>query len=416
MSKFKIDNLKHYATTSFGVMLAQLVSFFSVPFIAKLSGADIYGQYSYLLSITAVLSVFVSLRLEFTVFNISDTRFRLLDSIFSKLTFCTAFILSLLAFVIAGDSATNPIMVFLAFFAMLYATANFEFTIQKNIKQGLFSTNALTRISRAVFFPIIFYVLFLLVELSPFIIMLAFALANILPVKLFNKKSVNSVSEDGVVSDSKQVVISAKSVIKYLIPAHLLNRYSGGMFLIIVGTLLDDNTALAYYSLAVKFVIAPAVIIVAAVADVIKREILVSPKRALVNYGKISVLSGLAVSLYILGVIFLGAPVITFAMGEEWLPAVNFAIALTPYLLALVVFSPITYVYVIFDKQKYDYYWQLFNAGFVTLFLWLGLQQTLLTGVWYFSIASAFSLTISASICIYFTYTTNEIKVKYDVA
>lgn len=414
MSKFKIDNLKHYATTSFGVMLAQLVSFFSVPFIAKLSGADIYGQYSYLLSITAVLSVFASLRLEFTVFNISETRFRLLESIFGKLTACTAFILSLLAFVITGDSPSNPLIMLLAFFAMLYATASFEFSIQKNIKQGLFSTNALTRISRALLFPIIFYTLFLFVELSPFIIMLAFALANLLLVQLFSKKSVDSVLVNGFVADSKQVVCNSKDVIKYMIPAHLLNRYSAGMFLIIVGMLTEDNTALAYYSLAVKFVIAPAVIIVAAVADVIKREILISPKKALVNYGKISVLSGLAVSFYILGVIFLGTPVIAFAMGEEWLPAVSFAIALTPYLLALVVFSPITYVYVIFDKQKYDYYWQLFNACFVTLFLWLGLQQSLLTGVWYFSIASAFSISLSASICIYFACTTKEIKVKND--
>ncbi len=415
MKVFKIDNLRHYLSTGVGVGLAQLVSFMSVPFIAKLVGVTVFGQYYYLLTIIALVGVFTSLRMEYSIYTLSDELYYILNKIFSLITIILSIVLSCIIFVLP-NLVDNYALAYISFIITLVSIANFEYNIQKNIKFGAFKFNAFIRVLRALIFPLAFYLFYLSTEINEYLLLISFALANLIPILFVRIKNTEQVSYIVNFSSFKELILKVKKTIVYLIPAHLLSRYSTGIFLLVGGNFLENTTSLAYYSLAVKFVIAPATIIVSAVSDVVKREVLVSPKKALINYYKISMLSFGVILIFILGIIFFSEYILSITMGPEWLPTADYAIALSPYLFSLVVFGPITFVYVILEKQKYDFYWQLFNAIFVSLSLYIGLQNSLLVGVWCFSIASAISILVSASICIYFTYTRDEIKVKNDVA
>jgi O-antigen/teichoic acid export membrane protein len=398
MNLLKIDNLKDYATTSFGVALAQLLSFFSIPFIAKLSGPEMFGQYNYLISFVIIMLVLSSLRLEYSIYRLNEKTYQLLVALFYKISAFTALLLSVVFAFFVGDG--EFLWVLLVVFLSLFSMAQFEFNIQNNIFKGEFKINALMRVVRAIIFPILFYTLYVFFDSNVYIIVVSFSLSNLMPSLFFNKGRVNKELETSLVRDVKAIILSCKSVIVYLVPAHLLSRYSTAIFVIVVGGIVGDSSAIAFYALAAKFLIAPAGIFISAISDVIKREVVKSPKKALENYYKISTLAAISAALVILFLNLYSESVVLFIMGEGWGESAKYAVALTPYFFSLIVFGPITHVYIILDKQKYDFYWQVLNAFFVTIALFVGLQYSSIIGVWFFSITFSISIFISAIICI----------------
>ncbi|RJG51636.1 lipopolysaccharide biosynthesis protein [Motilimonas pumila] len=400
ISSLKIDNLGAYLTTGGGVAAAQLISFASIPFIARLSGPEIFGQYSYYFSLITVLCVFCSFKLELSFFTLNDKDIQILESFFFKhILLCGGLIASAFtAIYYSGDLA--DILLFLSFFFSFFAICGFEFRIQKNIKLGEFMWNAKGRVCRAALFPL-FYGFFYFIDFTTFhSIIIAFACANLTAdiVFLNNKKAEHSTLP--FIASIRHLWPKVKRTVLYLTPAHFLNRYTSGAIILIAGFYDESYAAeIALYAIAVKFLVAPANIVISATSDVIKREVLVNPKAALKNFKKISLFT-VSIGAVVSGVVyFLGAPIAALVLGESWIGVADYAVALLPYFLVILIFSPITHTYVILKRQDIDFYWQVFNAIAISCAVLVAINSGFLMAVKMYSVTAAAMMLVSFLIC-----------------
>ena len=397
----KIENLGDYLTTSLGVAAAQLIAILSVPFIANLSGPQVFGEYSYVLSLVTVFVVISSLKLDLVVFTISERLRQFLPSLFHLVSVVGSALLSCLLIYFSDRIENETILTPISLMLAMYGIAAGEFLTQNNIRDGQFKRNAIFRVARACVLPLAFFLMSVIGTVTPYIILLSFALSNLLPALILKQrdsfKSPPNLSLNGLLETAH----AASPTMKYMVPAHLLSRYSSNVFILVGGFLLNDHTGLAMYALVAKFLLAPVSIFTSTMSDVVKREVFVSPKRGLKNYLKLalnmSVLGAIAITM----VTSFANDVILLTMGDKWVDASAYAIALLPLFFVTLVFSPLTYTYIILQKQHIDLTWQMFNACFVSLALYMGLQSDMITALWFYSIAASLSLLASFFVCIY---------------
>lgn len=399
MSLFKIDNFKDYLTTSFGVAIAQAIALLSIPFIANSVGPEVFGEYSYYFSLITIICVFASLKLELSVFTLKPELFQVLKSFLVIWIPISSLLISsiVIAFI---KSPHHWVYIILNFSFLTCSITLFEFLQQENIKNGLFKNNALMRIYRAIFVVPVFVVLDHFIKDSSLVVLLSFASANLTSAltaqKIVFKPAFFKLAE------LKFLFKETQSTVLYMTPAHFLNRYSANALLLLAGVYNSGMANIGLLALAYKLLIAPISIVTSANASVLKREVYVAPKKALLNFAKISfislllgVFSALLFSLY-------SENLIVMFLGEEWIGILDYMKALFPYCLVLLTLSPITHVYVVLSKQKYDFYWQIFNAVFITISIFFGLKIDFITGVWFFSISISLSILLSSAICVYF--------------
>ncbi|MCE0555610.1 hypothetical protein [Motilimonas sp. E26] len=402
MKRLKIDNLGAYLTTGGGVAAAQLISFASVPLIARLSGPDVFGEYTYYFSLLTVLCVFCTLKLEFSVFNIEDKQIEILEKIFNRYLLISSSITAVGLLFIYGSNELSWWVTTLVFFLSLYSMCCFEFRVQKNIRFGNFMNNAKARVSRAAIFPILFLALYYFGYVSFTSIFASFACANLLSDILFMRNTNVQSQEDNVVNKKsiQQLWPKVRRTVLYLTPAHFLRGYTSGAIILLSGLLISDNAAqIGMYAIAIKFLIAPANIITSATSDVIKREVLVNPIAALKNFKRISIftcLIGIAISVV---VVFFSGYLSSFFLGDEWLPVSDYAIALLPNFLAILILSPLTHSYLVLGRQDIDFYWQISNSVAITIGVFFSINFGFLFAVQVYSIISMIMMIVSFCIC-----------------
>lgn len=402
MKRLKIDNLGAYLTTGGGVAFAQLISFASVPLIARLSGPDVFGEYTYYFSLLTVLCVFCTLKLEFSVFNVEERQVGILEKIFNRYLLTSSAITAVVLLFIYGSNELSWWITTLVFFLSLYSMCCFEFRVQKNIRFGNFMKNAKARVGRAAIFPILFLVLYYFGYVSFTSIFASFACANLLSDILFMRGTNVSAQEKSFVDKEaiQQLWPKIRRTVLYLTPAHFLRGYTSGAIILLSGMLISDNAAqIAMYAIAIKFLIAPANIITSATSDVIKREVLVNPIAALKNFKKISVFTsmiGLAVSLI---VVFFSSKLSILLLGDEWSSVADYAIALLPNFLAILILSPLTHSYLVLGRQDIDFYWQVSNSIAITIGIFVTIGSGFLLTIQVCSIISMVMMIISFCIC-----------------
>jgi O-antigen/teichoic acid export membrane protein len=393
----KVNNVNDYLTTGIGVASAQAISLLSVPLIAKVCGVELFGEYSFLLSLISISIVFTSLRLEYTVFTIPGLLCVLLKRSFNFICIGMAIMLTFIVAIFYHKSIS--LYLILAVFFALFSISNFEFYLQINIKEGQFKRNSLMRVVRAISFPVFFFLLFFVFGEGVSALVFAFALSHLIPFVFLNSKSLEIYFMK--YSDFILMYNAVKKTIGYLIPAHLLSRVSSVLFILLVGGSLEGGIEIAYYALAAKLLLAPAMIIVSAVSDVIKREVLIDPKVALRNYFKICIYSITFSFCAVLIVLLCSEYLIVQLMGGEWLRTIEYMEALLPILISLVIFGPITYIYVVLGMQRYDFYWQILNVVVIFVAIVWGLNTSVLHAAWAFSITYSISIMLSAIFCMF---------------
>ena len=148
----KVRGFRSYLTTSIGVGVAQLIALLSIPFIAKISGPDVFGTFSYYYSIVLVLCVFTSLKLEFSVFTIPWRLYPYLKILVFWLFPLMSAVLAIMAgaFLWYLERVESVFFLVCSITSLLLGICSFEFVIQDNIKKGQFKQNAYLRIQRAI--------------------------------------------------------------------------------------------------------------------------------------------------------------------------------------------------------------------------------------------------------------------------
>ncbi|MCF8780055.1 hypothetical protein LZU85_14705 [Vibrio sp. IRLE0018] len=405
----KIENMRSFIATGIGVAMAQAISLLSIPLIAKMSGPQTFGDFSYLYSWLIVALVFSTLKLEFAVYVLSRDNIARLRNIFKLILPVMAFFISialtLLALQYVPAMVANAILLFSSFFIFLFFAGYFEFVIQDNVKQGKFKLNAELRIIRAFSVPSVFYLISCFFDLSAESIIITFSISNAIPVLYDKKENGSSLFYNSSVTDGFSVFKKCKDTVNYLVPAHFIARYSSTSLILLTGTLGVSSEQIAKYVLVEKLLIAPVSIVTAAVSDVVKREISKDPLSGLKNYYRLCFYTAIVSAVAVVVILTVFDEVVLFAMGDGWGGINDYAIYLLPYMISLLVLSPITHVYTVLRRQKYDLAWQVFHAVITTAAIYIGLQSGFSTAVLYFSLSASVSLLISALICRHFVLT-----------
>ncbi|MDZ7870852.1 MAG: hypothetical protein U5L02_16900 [Rheinheimera sp.] len=378
-------------STSFFVFLSQLISFFSIPYIGTLSGADQFGIYGQLIGIAAVLAVFASLKGEYLYYSVDDA------DVSSVSTLC-----SVMVFITVGVAVTYAIvsqsyMLSLAMCLSIISTVIFDYRLQLNISKGRFSENNIHRLIRAFAFPVFVFIFSKVETVSAHVILISFSLSSLSPIFFISYSNVNSLNVfTGLTKIYENIKINAFA----MVPAHFLKQYSLASIFIISSFVGGDTQQMGVYAMLFKFVIAPASIISTAIGEVYRKRLMDSPDTAWIFYKKVMML---VTPIALIAAAFLyiyGAQLFVIIMGDTWVGADIYLPYLLPLFISSICFPPITYTYLVLGLQKKDLIWQLTNSIAVTLAVFAGFQFDLYTAVGAYAIVYSFMLFLSFVFCV----------------
>ena len=378
-------------STSFFVFLAQLVSFFSIPYIGSLSGADQFGIYSQLIGISAVLAVFASLKGEYLYYSVDDADVR------SVSVLCFLMVLITAVFAATYAIVSQNYILSLAMWLSVVSTIIFDYRLQFNISQGRFSENNIHRLVRAFAFPLFVLIFSNFYTVNAPLILVSFSLSSLSPL-LFVQFS-NSNIQLALVRLAK-IFENVKLNACAMVPAHFLKQYSLASIFIISSFVGGDAQQMGVYAMLFKFVIAPASIIATAIGEVYRKKLMDSPATAWDFYKKIIMLVIPTASVAAAFLHMYGAQLFVLIMGEGWTGAEIYLPYLLPLFISSMCFPPITYTYLVLGLQRKDLIWQFANSIVVTLAVLVGFQFDLYTAVGAYALTYSVMLFLSFLFCV----------------
>lgn len=161
---------------------------------------------------------------------------------------------------------------------------------------------------------------------------------------------------------------------KYLIVAHGFNTVSGQMPVLLLSTLF--NTAAAgFFTLTQRVMAAPMALIANALGDVFREE----ASKAFIQQGQCKAIYQktfkrlLLISILPFSIFFFMAPgLFAWVFGEQWRIAGEYAQILTPMAFLQFITSPLSVMFIIAEKQRLDFIWQIFLFSLVVASFILG--------------------------------------------
>lgn len=202
----------------------------------------------------------------------------------------------------------------------------------------------------------------------------------------------------------KELASRYKRFPKYLVFAHLLNASSAQLPIILL-TALYNPTISGHFSLTQKVLAAPLVIIGKAFGDVFR-------EKASMEFIKSGECRGIYqktlkylffVSIIPFTVLFFIAPkLFSIVFGSEWYIAGQYARIMVIMLFIQFIASPLSYMFMIAEKQSLDLIWQivLFVIAFTSIFMGYYIFDDPIYSILFFTI----SYSIMYSINLYMTY------------
>ena len=350
-----------------GTAIAQIIPIIGSLIIARLYSPQDFGLFASWLSITTILSIFISLRYELAL-GLVDDGFNRQSALFAISIVCV--ITTIIAFLLLGFIYLSPIKNNIPFnsFSLLLLIPTALFIATNQVWQsamaadGTFKKLNYSRIFQAALITILQILLGIKFARYDYLclgLFLGSLLSQILMMILtpcYTKNdSIGTLWQSG-----RQFLKQYKNFPLISLPSDSLNTLSTQLPTILVAMQFGAEKA-GFLALTLRVLSAPLAILGKAVFDVYRRYASLSFRqtgncRKEYNYTfKILCIASL---LFTIATIFLAEPIFILAFGEEWKMSGTIALWLLPLFAMRFIASPLSYTILLAQKQHIDLIWQ----------------------------------------------------------
>jgi len=175
-------------------------------------------------------------------------------------------------------------------------------------------------------------------------------------------------------ADVAQVAREYQNFPRYSIVSGILEKLASNAPVFLITKLFVSTSTVGFFSFAQRIIISPSDLITRAISDVFRQQASESYFRAgecrAIFLSTFKRLLAIAIVPAIVGFFFV-EDAFAFIFGEEWRIAGTYAKIMLPMFFLQFIVSPLSIMFVIAQKQKYDLLMQCFLLGFVVLsFYW----------------------------------------------
>lgn len=379
--------LKNISKVLSGGLLAQVLSFLTIPIITGWHGPAAFGDYATFVFFVAFLPMVMTLRMEMAIMqdpDYSEKNALIFLSLINGLLIVAICSVTSLFF---SDKIKLEIIIIIlcAFFASVH---NMAVSIA-NLKER-YGAISLSRL----LFPIFFFVTVFATKDEGMTYPLATShmLASVLGALFIVKTSGYKVQ----ISSLKEITSVFQKHIKYVkfdLPSNILNVSALLLPAHLIGVFFDEESSGLYF-LAYKLIAAPLSALIVAIGYVYRRE---AVKEYKVNNAfylitkRMSLILILLSALMLISFYSLGPWVFSLFFEKDWQRALPIISILMPMFAIKLVASPISFSFYIVDKLKFDLYGQLFFVLAVSAAIYCGyLLNDFITSIYFLAIASGF--------------------------
>ena len=396
-----------------GNFLAQLIGLAGTLIIANLYGADTLGVFSKFISVSSILAIFFTLRLE-AAFVLSDEK-KNLKTIFSTIAYCifAGTIFSLVIILLLPDSffkSVNFLKIYTIFCVLGAVLKAFENVfLSYLLKQKLFGKIAFSR----VLFTMVRYsfqigLFYLLTDLG---LILGFIAAALVLTIYFYKVSGNLLYAVSI-SDLKKTIKENQNLVSYGVISDNLNAINLNLIPILAGVYFSDSE-IGYYFLAMVLLSVPVTFINSSFSKVFflrASEIFNQNPAKLHSFVKkytLQLFLGLLIPF--LAIFFLSKPFIHFALKDEWLTVGIYIQLLAALFYLRSVYNPLSHLEEVLKKNHIGLIFNLFlflvNLG--AIFYGVFVAKDFITTIYIISFGLPFGY---LGMILYFLILTNRLR------
>jgi O-antigen/teichoic acid export membrane protein len=396
-----------------GNFWAQVIGLIGTLTIANLYGADTLGVFSKFISVSSVLAIFFTLRLE-AAFVLSDEK-KNLKTIFSTIAYCilAGTVFSLVVILLLPDSFFESVnflkiyTIFCVLGALLKALENVFLSYL--LKQKLFRNIAFSR----VLFTLVRYsfqigLFFVLTDLG---LILGFIAAAIVLTIYFHKVSGNLLYAVSL-SDLKKTIKENQNLVSYGVISDNLNAINLNLIPILAGVYFSDSE-IGWYFLAIILLSVPVNFINSSFSKVFflrASEIFNENPNKLFSFVKkytLQLLLGLLIPF--LAIFFLSKPFIHLALKDEWLTVGIYIQLLSVLFYLRSVYNPLSHLEEVLKKNHiglvFNSFLFLINIG--AIFYGAMVAKDFLTTIYIISFGLPFGY---LGMILYFLIVTNRLR------
>ena len=379
-SFLRSDYSRNIATLVTGTALAQAIPVAISPILTRLFTPEDFGLFATYFSITMVASVIATAKFEMAIVLPADReesrslmKFSILISIIvSAVIFLLVLISRSFMANILNIAGLEKALFLLPFSVLLIGcTQSLQYFLNRDKN---FRGMASSRISRGVSYSG-FSLLTGVLKSGGMGLIVSDLFAQFISFFVMSRKEYF----DGGIIQSKQ---TQKDLInryinfpKFLIPSGLLEKIAAHAPVFLLSSLFHSTVAVGFYSLAQRTIIAPADLITRAISDVFRQEASETYARQKeckeVFMRTFKRLLSIAIIPFTIG-FFIIEDVFAFVFGEDWRVAGHYARIMMPMFFLQFVVSPLSIMFVVAEKQKYDLMMQTFLLTTVLVSFFIG--------------------------------------------
>jgi len=415
LNKFNFSSIYAKGVISLlkGNFWAQLIGLAGTLIVANLYGADTLGVFSKFLSVSSILAIFFTLRLE-AAFVLSDEK-KNLKTIFSTIVYSiiAGAIFSLILILLLPNSffeSVNFLKIYSIFCVLGAVLKAFENAfVSYLLKQKLFRNIAVSR----VLFTLVRYSLqiglfYVLTDLG---LILGFIVAALVLILYFYQVSGNLLYAVSI-SDLKKTIKENQNLVSYGVVSDNLNAINLNLIPILAGIYFSDSE-IGWYFLATVLLSVPVTFINSSFSKVFflrASEIFNQDPTKLFSFVKkytFQLLLGLLIPFLV--IFFLSEPFIHLALKDEWLPVGIYTQFLTVLFYLRSVYNPLSYLEEVLKKNHIGLILNVFlflvNVG--AIFYGALIAKDFLTTIYIISFGLPFGY---LGMILYFLIATNRLR------